>query len=97
MYSASSSGRLAADGCVREREPQAGHALLERLVVHEVGKRVDDDADGRNSVVRFNFSNVADDRRRTGASMAYGHHHQAIYGLNLPPEFRVVPAVGAPA
>src|SRR5688572_2603188 len=39
--------------------------------------------------------NMRDDRRRTGASVAYGHDHQAFRGLNLSPQRRIISRVAA--
>ena len=78
-------GRLSSDGRMRKRKAQCGHAFFYGLVCDEVDECVDDDSNRRNTVVGFDFSNVADDRRRAGASVAYGHDHQAVFGLNLTP------------
>ena len=53
--------------------------------MNEVYQCIDDDADRRDTVLAFYSSNMADDRRRTGASMPYSHHHQAVNGLNFTP------------
>src|ERR1700729_1742782 len=45
--------------------------------------------------MRFNFRYMADDRRRAGASMAYGHYHQAVYGFNFLPQIRIIGGIGA--
>jgi hypothetical protein len=70
---------------MREGKPQRRHPFFDGFVVDEVDERIDNDANGRNAIVGFDFSNVADDRRRAGASVAYGHDHQAVFGLNLTP------------
>jgi hypothetical protein len=75
---------------VSERQAQRRHPLFEGLVVNEVDESVDDDADRGNAVIGFDFSNVADDRRRAGASVTDGHDHQAVHGLNLTPQLRVI-------
>ena len=51
----------------------------------EIDERVDDDANRGNAVLGFYRCDMADDRRRAGASVAYGHDHQAVFGLNLTP------------
>jgi nucleoside-triphosphatase THEP1 len=70
---------------MRKREPERGHALFNGFVVNQIDERIDDDADRRYAVVGFYLSNVADDRRRAGASVTDGHDHQAVLGLNLTP------------
>jgi hypothetical protein len=43
----------------------------------------------------LNLSNVADDRRRAGASMANGHDHQAVDRFDFLPQIRVIGCIRA--
>src|SRR5271154_1291378 len=38
---------------------------------------------------------MADDRRRAGASMAYGHYHEAVDGFDFLPQIRIIGGIGA--
>ena len=53
--------------------------------MNQINQGVDDDAYRGDFIIRFNFRNMADDRRRAGASMAYGHYHQAVDGFDFLP------------
>src|SRR5688572_10235772 len=46
-------------------------------------------------MIVFDTCNMADDRRRTGASMPDSHHHQPAYGLDLFKERGVLSGVAA--
>ena len=68
-----------------EGQPQRRHAHLPGLVPDQVVEDVDNNPDGWDTILAFHVCNMADDRRRTGASMADCHYHQAVLGLDLGP------------
>jgi hypothetical protein len=53
--------------------------------VNQIDQGINNDAYRRNTIIRLNVRNVADDRRRACASMANGHDHQAVDGFDFLP------------
>ncbi len=87
--------RLSAHWRMSEDQPESRHAFFIGLVVNQIDQSIDDDSYRRDPVIRLNFRYMADDRRRAGASMANGHDHQAVDGLDFLPQIRVIGGIRA--
>src|SRR5436190_24041149 len=84
---------FSSDRSWRECQPERRHTLFECFIVYEVFQGVDDDTYCRYFEIALDFCDMADDRRRACASMANGHDHQAIDGLDLLPEVGIIGGV----